>query len=302
MSDGDFDLDALDSAIDEVFGNEYSEETVEEEQDDTTATGDETGDDDESSDDTETTESDESNDDTGENPDETLAKENGWKPKDDFKGEGWVDAGEFNRRQGLFDKIAKQGQTVDSLNKKIDALVNHNKKIEANALEKAIKALEEERKEAIDFADHEAVDAADEKINELNKQKDLTEEKEPAKVETEVPEFVTKYAKENPWFDKDKTMTDFMYRSTKSLVNDEKMSLEDAMAEAHKMVQARFADKLVNPRKKEATPAVKSGAKKPEGKMSMKDLDADQKVIFEILRDSGMTNKEIFSQMENSND
>jgi hypothetical protein len=56
----------------------------------------------------------------------------------------------------------------------------------------------------------------------------------------EIPDFITEFEKNNPWFDKDKAMTDFMYRTTQSLVRDESIPLEDALGIAHKIVQARY--------------------------------------------------------------
>lgn len=187
-------------------------------------------------------------------------------------------------------EVDKSAQKIDELNRKIDALVQHNQKIEEKALAKAIEKLKAERKSGIEFGDIEAVDAADQKIRELE-QKSLTESKQPVTVDT-IPDFVQQFANENPWFDKDEAMTSFMMRTTKSLVNDEGMALKDAITEANKLVKSRYADKLINPKKKESSPVMKDKPEIKKNGLSMRDLTKEQLSVWETLE--GTISKEDF--------
>ena len=47
---------------------------------------------------------------------ETVARAAGWRPKEEFDGDPnqWVDAGEFNRRAPLFEKINNQNKELQS--------------------------------------------------------------------------------------------------------------------------------------------------------------------------------------------
>jgi hypothetical protein len=108
-----------------------------------------------------------------EDPEEAKARENGWRPKEEFEGgddSKWIDAGEFNRRSGLFEKIGSQNKVIKSLNKKLDALIKHNQTIAEKTREKTITEIEVKRREAVEIGDTEAFDAAEKELEQAKEE------------------------------------------------------------------------------------------------------------------------------------
>jgi len=111
---------------------------------------------------------------------EEQAREQGWRPKDEFDGDpdSWVDAKEFLFRGELMGRIQSQGKYIKSQDRKLAEmqeglrqLGEHNARIAEREYEKAIKSLREEKRRAIEDGDGATVVSIDEKIDELKADK-----------------------------------------------------------------------------------------------------------------------------------
>jgi len=138
---------------------------------------------------------------------EQTARDQGWKPKEEFISEGgdenkWVDFGEFNRRKELFDAIHEARKEAKTAKKQAEALAKINTNIEAQAYERARRDLLNERREAARNNDLEGVVTADEKLAALAAPKSI---RSTAAIPPEMENFIS----ENKWYAEDDTLQAF---------------------------------------------------------------------------------------------
>lgn len=120
-------------------------------------------------------------------PQEELAYSQGWRPKKEFDGEGWVPAGEFLRRGELLTRITDQNKTIKKLNVTVDKMMETLKKQQEAMYESKIAQAKQLRKEAIEVGDVAEVEAYDEYIRTQEKEL-LSEYEKPAEVNTPTAE------------------------------------------------------------------------------------------------------------------
>lgn len=142
-------------------------------------------------------------------PVESEAREQGWVPKDDFKGDEhkWVDAGEFIRRGELFAKIESQNKKLKSMEDTMSQFKQHHDKVQENAYKKALADLRAAKKEALVEGDADKVIAVDEQIEEVRTeaaQARAQAQRQPVAQE-EHPEFVA-FKTKNSWYENNKAM------------------------------------------------------------------------------------------------
>jgi hypothetical protein len=181
---------------------------------------------------------------------EKIAKGKGWKPKDEFAGEAWVDAEEFVKREPLFERIKQQSSDLKEMKKTIETMAVHYKKVQDVAVQKAISDLKTQKKEAIEVGDVAKVEQIDKQIDE---QKQIKEDA-PATVEIrpEIKEWVSK----NKWFDTNNKMQKFALSFNKSFQEDNpSASLGDVLEETTKAVKIRFPEEFIDNSARRESPA-----------------------------------------------
>jgi uncharacterized phage infection (PIP) family protein YhgE len=153
---------------------------------------------------------------------EQQAYKEGWRPKEQFAGdEGkWIPADEFMRRKPLFERIdslkSETFQTrkeLTDLKKTMKELADHHKRVRETEYQRAIDDLKAQRRLALRESDVEAVEAIEEKMDQVKTEKvefeaqQKAEQKQQAQVGP-TPEFV-QWVQENPWYNTNKEMHDF---------------------------------------------------------------------------------------------
>lgn len=236
---------------------------------------------------------------------EQKAVARGWQPKELFKGdpEEWVDAAEFNRRQPLFEKIGAQSKEVKDLRKKLDAVVKYTAAQEQKIREKVIAEFEAKKREAVKFGDVDAYEAADQELKKVAAEeapKFDEEEEAPAVPQAPpLPDYVQKFAKENPWFETDIDMQAVMVRRHEMLVING-MGPEQAIGEALKHVKTTFPAKFANPNKNKPSP-VMSGNRdaRPAStpKRSIASLSHDERLVWHSVKGM-MSEKQFLESLE----
>lgn len=148
---------------------------------------------------------------TGYSADETLAMDNGWKPKDQYKGDlsKWVPADEFNRRGELFNKIEFQNKELKEMRKALKEIVDHQSSVREQAYQEAIRTLKEQKAQAVEEGDSKAflkVEQQEEQLKET-----WSKEKAVAKEQTKrgPSEVFTGFLLDNPWYSKDTEQREF---------------------------------------------------------------------------------------------
>ena len=310
-------ISQIDSAVDEagIKPEEISDEDTNENLEEVSNEDTETENLEEDSDNLEyISEDDEDNpEESAQSEDEQKAREKGWRPKSEFEGEekDWVDFGEFNRRTELFEKISSQNKVIKSLNKKMDALIKHNQGLVDRTRNKTIAELEAKRREAIEYGDTGAFDEAEKELEEIKKEESVFDEFEDESIESdqqkkedqqEIPKNVKNalddFASKNPWFEKDKEMTDFLVFKTQQIINNEGVDLLEALPKAEKEVKQTFSHKFRNPNKGKPS-AVMGGSKenRSSGKKTISSLTSEQKQVWHTLK-GVMSEKEFLEQLE----
>ena len=237
--------------------------------------------------------------------DERIAREKGWRPKEEFTGDEkhWVSAREFNNRTELFDKLSDRNKTIKSLNKKIDALIKHNQGLEEATRKKTLSELDEKRREAVQYGDTDAFDAAEKQIKEVESQEStLKVESEDSESggqqeSVEIPQTIKDFAERNvSWFEKNKEMTDFAVFKVQQLVNSG-TDMDQALIEAEKEVKKIYANKFRNPKKDKPSDVTPGTKIKIKPKLTMSSITSEQRSVWHTLKNS-MTEEQFLEQLE----
>ena len=221
----------------------------------------------------------------GDTPDvpsyETVAKEKGWRPKEEYEGdpEGWVGAEEFTKRQPLFDKIKIQNKKLKELEKTVDALAKHYSTNVAQAKERAILDLKSERREAIELGEVSRVEEIDQKIHHVNQMQ------EPVRAQKGLaPEIEDFVEKQGAWFNKDAEMTQFAVAYNESYLKRNPGELSKSLDETMKAVKKAYPEKFENIRK--SSPSSVEGSapvSQNSTKFSTNRLTSEQKLVYQQL-------------------
>lgn len=228
---------------------------------------------------------------------EDRAREKGWRPKEEYTGDGdWVDADEFLRRKPFFDKMGKQAQEIKRLQRTVESMANHYHKSMAVAVDKAVKNLRAERREAIELGDVDRVDAIDAEI--ATQQQQVAAQ--PAN--TVAPEIVD-WVSDNQWFNTDAELRSFAVAFNENYLKANPNDLEESLRRTSIAVRKAFPDKFEQPVRKPATPAspVESGAAahKP-AKYDVNRLNPEQKQVYNayVKQHKIMSHDEYFKSLE----
>lgn len=212
---------------------------------------------------------------------ESIAKEKGWKPKENYEGDvdAWVGAEEFVKRQPLFDKIKMQSKKLKELERTVEAMAKHYQTNIQQAKERAISDLKVQRREAIEVGDAVAVDQIDQKIDHVKQMPDpdITSKG----LAPEIEKFVSD---NNSWFNRDEEMTSFAVAYNENYLRKHPGDIEKSLDETLKAVKRAYPDKFSNQRKT-APPAVEGASATPagSGKYGMGRLTQEQKLVYNQL-------------------
>lgn len=235
---------------------------------------------------------------------EDEARRMGWVPKEEFRGnpDFWKSAEEFvthgqqelpvlrERLKAMDAKLKTQEET----NK---LFVDHYKKVEEKAYQRALKKLKEEQGKAVEDGDSKEFLRIEKEINELEKPSGVPiKVAEPeTKKETEVsPEYI-EWHKDNDWYGKDAELSQFA-DAMASFVQTNNPGLKgmDFFKEVERHVKEKYSDKFSNPNRDRPS-AVGSGTITDEGKGGKKtyaDLPEDAKKVCDDLVKAGDLKRE----------
>jgi hypothetical protein len=189
---------------------------------------------------------------------EQRALEMGWRPKEEFDGDevDFIDAKEFVRRKPLFDKIEHQSKEIKNVRKALDALQQHYTKVQQTEYQRALRALEAKRAEAVSDADGETFTKLDTEIKRV--------EKEAAELKTvavedvpNVPQEFLDWTARNKWYDDVPYMRAFADDLGPKLSR-QGFSPKEVLVKVEQAVKTEFPNKFKNPNKENA-PDLSSG-------------------------------------------
>lgn len=229
---------------------------------------------------------------------ESLAKEMGWQPKDNFKGEEYVDAAEYIRKgqdiqDGMRKSLKDQKKQLSDMSGSITELKQHNERVykaEVSQLKKELSDLAKQKKTAIEDGDVDKVGELDEQIDTVKESMTPLEKSEKAETTPEFEDWVG----ENDWYLKDAEMA--AYADTLSELDQYKGAPFGRMsALVTRQVKEMFPDKF-SQKKSERTPIsrVEGGDRKTTSiKFTKSDLtDSQKSIMSQFVKQGIMSEKQ----------
>lgn len=225
------------------------------------------------------------------------ALEQGWKPKDQFEGDEdeFIDAPEFVRRGELFGKIEHQSKELKMVKQALDAFKQHHSKVAENEYNRALKALQEQRKQARVDGEFEKADALDEQIDEVKAQKAEVVNLPP--VQELNPEFVA-WSDKNTWYNSNKVM-----RAAADAIGIAHaragVSPDQVLKLVEKEIREEFPHKFSNPARDRPNAVESSSRSGSSVQRSTAVLDeGEREVMRKIVRSGVMTEAEYMAELK----
>jgi len=226
---------------------------------------------------------------------ESLATELGWRPKDEFSGDDFIDAATYIRKSRdiqdtMKSHIKEQKQQLSEMNSSVAELKAHNERVykaEVARLKAEVETLKKEKRTAIEDGDITRVDELDEKIDGLKEA--MVEPKPETAKTTANPEFED-WVKDNNWYLKDPEMA--AYADT---IADKHTGapFKRLAALVTNQVKEMFPDKFSVNRSTPTAPSVEGAGRKTTTKFTKADLTDSQKSIMkQFVRQGIMTEKQ----------
>ena len=188
---------------------------------------------------------------------EALARENGWKPEDEWKGNPPKDG--FKTAEQYVRDTFEINKTMHNSVKRMDNAIQELQKGEAKRMRQALEAqkerLEQQRQEAFEISDAETFNKVDEEYRKVTQELEKPEDNPAVKMEQE-------FIANNGWYNNNKTMTAFANTIAGSLKQSfPDISAEEFFQEVEQAVKTQFPNEFKNQRR-EGTSAVASGTRK----------------------------------------
>jgi len=141
---------------------------------------------------------------------EQAAIDKGWRPKEEYNGDPakWRSAETFLALDEPLKRIESQSKELKRVREALDALSTHHKKVKEVEYNRALKQLQEARKEAFRSGETDQAFQIEERIDELKAEKEniVVPELAPETQEASVaPEFQA-WVDTNPWYQSNKIM------------------------------------------------------------------------------------------------
>ena len=132
---------------------------------------------------------------------EAEARERGWTPKEEFKGDEsrWIDAETFVKNaETKMPLLSKENKQLKDKIEFLERTVKRLTKAEQNAYNSALEDLKRQQREAVEYGDVKAHEAISEKIDKLRD--DMTAEKTEGSVEERAAIAFAEFKAENEWY------------------------------------------------------------------------------------------------------
>ena len=204
-------------------------------------------------------------------PFDGLAREMGWFPKSDYKGdpEKWRPAEDYIKQGVKSTKALKRD--LQEVKKTADRLARTSAAITERALAEQRAELEAAHDQAVDLGDRKAAREAASEIAKLDSQA------------VEAPSHEADFARDNPWYGVDDEATAYAVSVSQRLATQGK-SVDEQLEAAATAVQKRFPELFDEPAPKKAAPRVGAptvrGSSIGSREKGFNDLPADAKLAW----------------------
>ncbi len=224
----------------------------------------------------------------------------GWKPKDQFEGDEaeFIDAPEFVRRGELFGKIESQSKELKMVRQALDAMKQFQSQIADKEYQRALKSLQETRKQAFADGDTEKAFAIEEQIDEVKEQAaEIRRVAQTPAVQELNPDFVA-WTEKNSWYNTNKAM-----RAAADAIGVAHaragLGQQEVLRLVEKEIREEFPHKFTNPNRERPNAvegSSRSGTSVQRSAPAMNDQERD--IMRKIVRSGVMTEAEYLSEFK----
>lgn len=233
-------------------------------------------------------------------PIQEKALEQGWKPKEQFEGneDEFIDAAEFVRRGELFGKIEHQSRELKAVRQALEALKSHNSKIEQSAYDRALKALQDQRRALIVEGEHEQAFKLEDQIDDVKKEKERVARDAATPVVQEIDPAFQVWVDKNSWYTKDVAMQAVADRVGLEMAR-RGVPQADVLRKVEEEVRQAFPHKFANV-KSERPNAVEASSRggQSAARTSMALSEDERGIMRKIVATGVMTEAEYMSQLK----
>lgn len=232
---------------------------------------------------------------------EDVARAHGWRPKEEFdadpanEGKRWRSAEEYMELQPVFDKVRKLARQNRELQEGLNALAEHNRKIERLAYEKALRELREEKRKALEEQDFSRVSRIEEQIDAL---KD-NPPKAPVINKPQVNEVFEEWVDKNPWYKQDPDMRAQADGYAIQLWGQGMRDPEEVLPLIERKIKEMFPTRFRNPNKDKASNLEGGQRKESRKSEDFKLTESEEKILNTMLRAGApITREEYIKQLK----
>lgn len=225
---------------------------------------------------------------------EQAAIERGWKPKDEYHGDPakWRSAEVFVALDEPLKRIEAQSKELKRVREALDALGTHHKRVKEAEYNRALKQLQEARKEAFKIGETDQAFAIEDRIEELKVEKeniilpDLPKEPEQQPI---APEFQA-WVDSNSWYVSNKAM-----RAAADAIgidlHQQGHSPKEVLKLVEQEIRKEFPNKFTNERSHRPN-AVESTSRGSPRQSETMNLTAEEKKIMDTILRTGIMTKD----------
>ena len=231
---------------------------------------------------------------------EIQAKEQGWKPKEEYEGDPdkWRPAKEFVERGELFGKIDSMGKELKETRKALKMLQEHHSKVKETEFKNAVQELKSLQKRHLEEGNSDGYLETTELLNDLKTEQKAREVVGQNTQAPPDPRFIS-WASENKWYEKDPEMRE--YADVVGMGYAQRnpgLDPEEVLQYVTKQVKSRFSDKFVNPNRNKPSNVEGTNSPAASKKDSFELTDEERKVMNTFVRTGALTKEEFIADLK----
>lgn len=237
-------------------------------------------------------------------PYEEQAREQGWRPKEEFEGDEskWRPAKEFVERGELFGKIDTLGKELKETKKALKMLQEHHSKVKETEFNRAVTELKALQKKHLEEGNSDEYIKTSELLTDLKaeqKAREVINQQQAEASKNQVDPRFTDWVAKNGWYNKDAEMKQFADTLGLGYAQANPGVDPDVVLEyVSKQVKQAFKDRFENPNR--TKPSAVEGASTPSTakKDSIELSDDERRVMNTFIRQGVMTKEEYIAQIK----
>lgn len=232
---------------------------------------------------------------------EDRAREQGWKPKEEYEGDGskWVSAETFVAKGELIDKIESLGKRLKDNDKTIAMLKEHHARVKETEFKNAVAFLKAKKKEAYENGDVDQILELDDKIAEVRDTQKRQAEVIDAEANTGYHPDFQSWVDENKWYEKDTELrvdADTIGAAYKR--NNPSKSATEVLEHVSVKIKKMYPEKFMNQNRTRPSAVEGAGGRQAQSRDGFSLTDEEKKVMNTFIRQGIMSKEEYIEEIK----